>query len=306
MARAATVVPEGQSVIEAIAVARDGLYVRDMDGGYSALRRLGNDGRLQSVALPVRRIVRLDVDRARAQDGVWLLGTSWLLPFTGVPPRSGGRAARWRYRCAPACARSIRRPIEAIRSFATARDGTKVPLSIVARKGLKRDGRNPTLVNAYGAYQISTSPYFNARGIAFLEQGGVLAYAHVRGGGEYGKRWWKAGQKITKPNTWRDLIDCCEELVKRTLDQPEAAGDPGRLGRRHHGRPRADRAARSVRRGDLERRRFQHAARRVLAERPAEHRRVRHRDRAGRFPRASSRWTRRTRCATVCATRPCC
>jgi prolyl oligopeptidase len=90
-----------------------------------------------------------------------------------------------------------------------------VPLSIVARKGMKHDGRNPTLVNAYGAYQISMTPYFNSRGVAFLEQGGVLAYAHVRGGGEYGKRWWKAGQKISKPNTWRDLIDCCEELIRQ-------------------------------------------------------------------------------------------
>jgi prolyl oligopeptidase len=80
---------------------------------------------------------------------------------------------------------------EAVRTFAVAADGTKVPLSIVAKKGIKRDGRNPTLVNAYGAYQVSMTPYFNARGVAFLEQGGVLAYGHVRGGGEYGKRWWR-------------------------------------------------------------------------------------------------------------------
>jgi prolyl oligopeptidase len=58
------------------------------------------------------------------------------------------------------------------------------------------------------------APYFNVRSIAFLEQGGVLATAHVRGGGEYGRRWWKAGQKLTKPNTWRDLINCCEALIR--------------------------------------------------------------------------------------------
>jgi prolyl oligopeptidase len=70
-------------------------------------------------------------------------------------------------------------------------------------------------VQAYGSYQIVNGPRFDARRIAFLEQGGVLATAHVRGGGEYGKRWWKAGQKLNKPNTWRDLIDCCEALVKQ-------------------------------------------------------------------------------------------
>jgi prolyl oligopeptidase len=86
---------------------------------------------------------------------------------------------------------------------------------------MKADGRNPTLVNAYGAYQVSMTPYFSARGLAFLEQGGILAYAHVRGGGEYGRRWWKAGQKLAKPNTWRDLIACCEELVRQKWTTPK-------------------------------------------------------------------------------------
>ncbi|MFY7857202.1 MAG: prolyl oligopeptidase family serine peptidase, partial [Rubrivivax sp.] len=103
---------------------------------------------------------------------------------------------------------------EAIRLQVKARDGTLVPLSVVARKGLPRNGRNPALVSAYGAYQISGNPYFSPRTLALLERGGLFCVAHVRGGGEYGKRWWKGGQKLTKPNTWRDLIDCCEHLVK--------------------------------------------------------------------------------------------
>jgi len=212
IARAATVAPEGKSVIEAIAMARDGLYIRDMDGGYNGLRRLGNDGRLQVVQLPFEGSFD-SMSTSTRQDGVWLPGTSWLLPFTVFrhDPVANNTTA---VPLAPPPSLDLSR-FEAIRGFATARDGTKVPLSIVARKGLKRDGRNPTLVNAYGAYQISYTPYFNARGIAFLEQGGVLAYAHVRGGGEYGKPWWRAGRKISKPNTWRDLIDCCEELIKQ-------------------------------------------------------------------------------------------
>ena len=95
-----------------------------------------------------------------------------------------------------------------------------MPVSIIARRGLPRNGRNPTLVDAYGSYQISNSPAFTVRGIAFLEQGGVIAIAHVRGGGEYGRRWWKAGQKLNKPNTWRDLIDCCEMLVQDSWTSP--------------------------------------------------------------------------------------
>jgi prolyl oligopeptidase len=212
IARAATVVPEGQSVIEAISMARDGLYLRDMDGGYNGLRRLGNDGKVQVVKLPFEGSFE-SMSTDTREDGVWLLGSSWLLPFTVFrhDPAANNTSA---VALAPPPSLDLSR-FEAVRTFAVARDGTKVPLSIVARKGLKRDGRNPTLVNAYGAYQISMTPYFNARGIAFLERGGVLAYAHVRGGGEYGKRWWRAGRKISKPNTWRDLIDCCQELIKQ-------------------------------------------------------------------------------------------
>ncbi len=217
IARAATVVPEGQYVLEAIAAARDGIYMRDMDGGYSSLRRLGNDSRLQAVKLPFEGSI-LSMRMSTLEDGAWLLGSSWLLPFTVFrhDPAANSTVA---VPLAPPSPIDTA-PYEAIRTFTIARDSTKVPLTIVARKGLRHNGRNPALINAYGSYQVVNAPRFNAPGIAFLEQGGVLAYAHVRGGGEYGKRWWKAGQKIAKPNTWRDLIDCCEELVKRGWTRP--------------------------------------------------------------------------------------
>jgi prolyl oligopeptidase len=216
-AKATVVVPEGTAVIENVLAARDGLYLVDMEGGYSALRRLGNDGKLGPAPLPFEGAIVGAYTNER-EDGAWVIATSWLEPYTAL-------------RYDPVAGRAVdvglspRPPIdtsryEAIRSFATARDGTRIPLSIVVRRGLARNGRNPTLVNAYGSYQISSSPGFNVRGIAFLEQGGVLATAHVRGGGEYGRRWWKAGQKLTKPNTWRDLIDCCEALVKDGWTSP--------------------------------------------------------------------------------------
>lgn len=211
LARAATVVPEGPAVLEACTAARDGIYLRDMDGGYHSLRKLGNDGRLAAVALPFEGSIE-GINTDTREDGAWIDGAAWLLPFSVF--RHDPAAGRTRQ------VELVKRDLpdlsgyEAVRGFATARDGTKVPLSIVARKGLKRDGRNPTLVQAYGAYQIVSGPYFTPRVLAFLEQGGVFATAHVRGGGEYGKRWWRAGQKLTKPNTWRDLIDCCEELIR--------------------------------------------------------------------------------------------
>jgi prolyl oligopeptidase len=92
-------------------------------------------------------------------------------------------------------------------------DGTLVPLSIVHRKGLKLDGTNPTIVYGYGAYGISTTPYFRPTWLPWFQRGGIIAYAHVRGGGEYGEDWYKAGYKATKPNTWKDAIACAEWLV---------------------------------------------------------------------------------------------
>jgi prolyl oligopeptidase len=210
-ASAVTVVPEGKLVVENIALARDGLYVLDLDGGYHSLRKLNRDSQLSSVAMGFEGSVQ-GLSASTADDGVYIDGTGWLLPFTTFryDPASG--------RATPA---GIAPPagldlagFEAIRTDATARDGTQVPLSLVAKKGLPRDGRNPALVSAYGSYQISTNPYFSPRTLALLERGGLFCVAHVRGGGEYGKRWWKAGQKLNKPNTWRDMIDCCEHLIK--------------------------------------------------------------------------------------------
>jgi prolyl oligopeptidase len=104
-------------------------------------------------------------------------------------------------------------------------------LSIIHRRGLKLDGSNPVLLRGYGAYGISADPGFSPGLMAWYEQGGVYAVAHVRGGGEYGEDWYKGGYQQTKPNTWRDFIACAEYLVQNKYTSPgRLAGSGGSAG----------------------------------------------------------------------------
>ncbi|HET6225598.1 MAG TPA: prolyl oligopeptidase family serine peptidase, partial [Bacteroidia bacterium] len=100
-------------------------------------------------------------------------------------------------------------------------DGVMVPLSIIYPKNIKLDGNNACYISGYGAYGISYSPQFINSATILLEEGVIVAFAHVRGGGEKGDAWHKAGQKETKPNTWKDFIACAEYLVKEKYTSPQ-------------------------------------------------------------------------------------
>lgn len=223
LATAATVVPHSERIVEALTHASDGLYVGFMDGGYQTLGKLEPSGALNPVTLPFDGAIQ-QANASTSEPGVFLRLTSWLEPFGVWQVRADGSVTDTGLSPKPAIDTS---PFEAIRDFATARDGTRVPVSIIAKKGLVRDGSAPTLVNAYGAYQVSSTPFFATRAVPFLALGGVLVTAHVRGGGEYGKRWWRAGQKLTKPNTWRDLIDVSEHLIRTGWTSPSKLGING-------------------------------------------------------------------------------
>ncbi|WP_128572173.1 prolyl oligopeptidase family serine peptidase [Chryseobacterium sp. P1-3] len=100
-------------------------------------------------------------------------------------------------------------------------DGTEVPLSLIYNKNSKRDGQNPLLMDCYGAFGESAIPFFAKSYLLWVNQGGIVAVPHVRGGGEKGAQWHIDGKKNKKPNTWKDLIASAEYLIDRKFTSPE-------------------------------------------------------------------------------------
>ncbi|RDV15276.1 S9 family peptidase [Pontibacter diazotrophicus] len=110
---------------------------------------------------------------------------------------------------------------EAKRLYATADDGTKIPVSLVYRKGMQLNGNNPTLLYAYGSYGYSTNPTFSSVRLSLLDRGFVFAIAHIRGGQEMGRQWYEDGKLLKKKNTFTDFIDAAEFLIEQQYTNPD-------------------------------------------------------------------------------------
>ncbi|MRW85704.1 prolyl oligopeptidase family serine peptidase [Pseudoduganella sp. FT26W] len=217
LASAQEVAPESDLVLQGLARAKDGLYIRAMDGGISKLQRLGTDGKVTSIALPFDGTLGA-VDADADAPGALVILSGWLQP-TGIWSVSAdGKLADTGITPKPAIDTSA---YTTERRFATAKDGTRIPYSLIYKKGLKMDGKNPAFISAYGSYGAAAySPAFAGRTLALVDQGTIVGYANVRGGGEFGREWHRAGQLENKPNTWRDLIAVCEEIQAKGYTSP--------------------------------------------------------------------------------------
>jgi len=107
------------------------------------------------------------------------------------------------------------------RAYATAADGILVPISLVYKKGLEKNGNNPTLLYGYGSYGFSLDPSFNSNRISLLDRGFVFAIGHIRGGSEMGRAWYENGKMLNKRNTFTDFIACAEHLIAEKFTRQE-------------------------------------------------------------------------------------
>jgi prolyl oligopeptidase len=230
-ANAEEIIPASRAVVTDITVAKDALYVEMMDAGTEQIVRVDYETLAkETLALPEGASSGFIASASLDVDGIYVGTRSWIKgagtyaydPHTGTftdtelnPPG--------RFDDLPG--------YEVAEVEVSSHDGVMVPLSIIHKSGLARDGSNPTLLNGYGSYGSIRRAYFSPQRIAWLEQGGIYAVAHVRGGGEYGQEWHLAGQKTTKPNTWKDFIACAEYLIEKGYTSPEKlAGSGGSAG----------------------------------------------------------------------------
>jgi prolyl oligopeptidase len=213
MAKAQTLMPAGDYVVDDVAGTREGLYVTRREGVVKKLYRFAHraDAKPQAIGLPLDGAVDL-VDAHSAHDGVVLRIAGWTragrhyaLAADAARPAEMNLVERGKFDAPPG--------LTAREAYVKSHDGVEVPVSVISRADIKLDGRNPTMLYGYGAYGIVNEPSWTPRSLAWLERGGVVAIAHVRGGGIYGDGWRRAAWKTTKPNTWKDGIAVAEWLI---------------------------------------------------------------------------------------------
>ena len=219
LGKADTIFPASEAVVTGAGAAKDAVYVQTLDGGTDRLWRVDyKTGVRQAIKPPYEGSATIGWTD-QLTDGVLFGLASWTKSpaFFVYDPKAQKATDTTLVPPIPIDMSSIETASVKVKSH----DGVMVPLVILFKRGLKRDGTNPTLLDGYGAYGITnTEPFFATGFLPWLERGGVIAMAGVRGGGEYGEEWHLAGKEKTKPNTWKDFIACAEYLVTEKYTSP--------------------------------------------------------------------------------------
>ncbi len=217
LANAETWVKESDASIDGFEPGVQQLYVTTLDGGPSKLRIYDQKGGTEKLVQvdpvsSVEEILRIEGDKLLFRSETFITPPAWYLydPLTDTKTKTKLAVQ------SPASFEDC----EVVREHARSRDGTMVPINIIMRKGVQLNGQNPTLLTGYGGYGISLKPYFRIRRRAWLDAGGIYVVANLRGGGEYGEDWHKAGQLTRKQNVFDDFIASAKHLIDRRYTRP--------------------------------------------------------------------------------------
>src|SRR3989440_8254472 len=228
-ARWREIIPQAADVLEEAHIIHDVFVTSAMHDASSRLRLYGLDGRpLSELVLPALGTVGSITGERRAAEMFYAF-TSFLYPTT-----------IFRYDFKTGTSSVFKAPqidfdpsgYETQQVFYTSKDGTRVPMFITHRKGLKLDGSNPTYLYGYGGFNISLTPSFSVAMLVWLEMGGVYAVPNLRGGGEYGEEWHQGGMHEKKQNVFDDFIAAAEYLIAQRYTSPAKLAIAGGSNRR--------------------------------------------------------------------------
>jgi prolyl oligopeptidase len=212
LSKAVEIVPASEAVVQQLEPATNALYVADLLGGPSQLRRFDLDGKNgATISIPSISSVQ---ELVAGENGLLLFrDQSYTEPAAWFQIEAGDLAPK---------ATALRNTspvsfadIEVTREMAPSKDGAMVPLNILRRKGTKLDGNNPTLLYGYGGYGLSMSPTFDFTRRAWFDRGGIYVVANIRGGGEFGEEWHKAGNLTKKQNVFDDFAAAAQYLIDK-------------------------------------------------------------------------------------------
>jgi prolyl oligopeptidase len=221
LAKATVAIPEPETGVLDRFTVIDGALLAEVRRGFSTrVRRYAMGGPAQGVdvAPGLSGSTFMTGDPAHAHRDVLVTTSAWTVPPRVMIAAADGTARDTGIRRTSLPPGSPE--LEVTEVLVPSHDGAGVPLAIVRRKGLRLDAGNPTLLYGYGAYGFSEEAHFDPRSIAWLERGGVLAFANVRGGGAFGDAWYRAGFKATKSNTWKDGVACARYLIAQRFASP--------------------------------------------------------------------------------------
>jgi prolyl oligopeptidase len=224
IAHASIVVPASEVVIQQADVAADAIYIRDLDGGIGRMRRVSFEGKIDPIPTVAGQSVG-EISVTPTEPGALVHVVSWTDAPRWLKYDAKSRAASDTGIQPPPPIDTTAYETEEVKAKSS--DGTLIPLSIIRPKNLPLDGMRPTHLVGYGAYGISFDPNFDPVWLAWLERGGVIAVAHVRGGGEYGEEWYRAGYKLTKQHTIDDFIASAQYLIEHKYTNPQHLSGEG-------------------------------------------------------------------------------
>jgi prolyl oligopeptidase len=217
LSHAKTIVPQSEVVIDKFTFTSDRLYIVDLIGGPNQIRMFDLDGNAKGM-IPTKPISSVAAIVSLANDDVLYTNASYTEPT--VYYRYGAKSGQSTKTSLMGGSPVDFSDTEVVREFATSKDGAKIPMSIIRRKGIEMNGPHPTLLYGYGGYNISLTPQFKYWLRMWIEQGGVYAESNIRGGGEYGEQWHTAGNLTKKQNVFDDFAACAQWLVENKYTTP--------------------------------------------------------------------------------------